>query len=98
MGAEFVTPSISTNGLGEKLPRAVCNLVGTILKRKATNPHLRFLNLVDHGYILLRLTNEHATATWNFCKTVRVKSEKFSAKDSWECGYNNNRLVKAKKE
>lgn len=97
IGAEFVTPSISTNGLGERLPRAVCNIIGTILKNKRTNPHLRFLNLVDHGYVLLHVTNERATATWNFCKTVRVKSEEFSAKDSWECEYNNNRLVKAKK-
>ncbi len=98
IGAEIVTPSISTNGLGERFPRGLCNMIGSILKRKSTNPHLRFQNLVDHGYVLLDLNNERAKATWNYCKTVRKKSEKFSAKNSWVSDYNTNRLVKVKKQ
>lgn len=97
IGAEFVTPSVSTNGLGERFPRGLAKLIGSILKRKSTNPHLRFQNLVNHGYILLDLNNEHAKATWNFCKTVRHRSEKFFANNSWLTKYDENRLVKTGK-
>ncbi|HLP50486.1 MAG TPA: alkaline phosphatase D family protein [Chitinophagales bacterium] len=94
IGAELVTPSISSNGLGERFPRGLCNMIGSIIKRKATNPHLRFQNLVDHGYVLLDLNKDRAQATWNFCKTVKKPSTRFKAKDTWMTKYNDNKLVK----
>ncbi len=94
IGAEFVTPSISTNGLGEKFPHGLCKLIGSIIKRKSTNPHLRFQDLVRHGFLVLDLNNERAKSTWVFCKTVRKKSTKFNDKNSWLSKYNDNRLVR----
>ncbi len=96
IGAEYVVPSVSSNGLGERIPRFLANIVALILGRKAINPHLRFQNLVDHGYMILDLNNERANATWYFCKTVRTRTEKFSDKDSWSTKWNENRLVKEK--
>ena len=94
IGAEFVVPSVSSNGLGEKFPRGLCNLIGSIIKHKSTNPHLRFQNLVDHGFVLLDLNKQRANATWLFCKTVKKKTEKHKQKNSWSTKYNENRLVK----
>ena len=96
IGAEFVTPSVSSNGIGEKFPRGFANLVGAILKQKATNPHLRFQNLVDHGFILLDLNEDRVNATWHLLKTVRERNTKASSKDSWSTKYNANKLVKEK--
>ncbi len=96
IGAEYVVPSVTSNGLGERIPRGLAKIVELILKRKSTNPHLQFQNLVDHGYMLLDLNNERANATWYFCKTVRKRTEKFSDKDSWSTKWNENRLVKEK--
>lgn len=96
IGAEYVVPSVSSNGLGERIPRGLAKIVALILGRKTTNPHLRFQNLVDHGYMILDLNNERANATWYFCNTVRKRTEKFSDKDSWSTKWNENRLVKEK--
>ncbi len=94
IGAEFVVPSVSSNGLGEKFPRGLAKLIGSIIKRKSTNPHLHFQNLVDHGYVLLCLNKERAKATWLFCKTLKKRTEKYSTKDSRMTKYNENHLVK----
>lgn len=96
IGAEFVVPSISSNGLGERFPRGLCKLIGSILKHKSTNPHLRYQNLVDHGYVLLDLNKERANATWFFCKTLKKRTEQYKAKDSYSTQYNQNRLLKQK--
>lgn len=98
IGAEFVTPSVSTNGLGERFPRGLCGIIGSIIKRKSTNPHLRFQNLVDHGFILLDLNKERANATWYLVKTSKKKTDKYSAKNSYSTKYNENRLVKVEPE
>lgn len=94
IGAEYVVPSVSSNGIGEKFPRGLAQMIGSILKRKSTNPHLRYQNLVDHGYVLLDLNMERAKATWYYCKTLRKRTGEFSAKNSWFTRYNNNRLIK----
>jgi alkaline phosphatase D len=96
IGAEFVTPSVTSANLSSKLPRGLANMVAALLKKKATNPHLRFLNVVDHGYLLLDLNSEQTKATWFFCKTVLKKTYKVSAKNSWITHYNNNRLLSSK--
>lgn len=95
IGAEFVTPSVSTNGIGERFPRGLCFLIGGILKRNSTNPHMRYQNLVDHGFVLLDLNESRARATWVLCKTVRKKSTLHNAVNSWESPYNDNRLRKS---
>lgn len=96
IGAEFVTPSVTSGNLSSRLPRGLATMLGGLLKKKATNPHLRFLNVVDHGYILLDLNNEQAKGTWYFCKTVLKPTYKTTAKNSWVTRYNENRLVKGK--
>ncbi len=96
IGAEFVTPSVSSNGIGEKFPRGFANLVGLVLKRKTTNPHLRFQNLVDHGFVMLDLNEDRVNATWHLLNTVRKRDLKASSKDSWSTKYNANKLVKEK--
>ncbi len=95
IGAEFVTPSVSTNGIGEKFPRGLSNIIGSIVKRKSTNPHLKFQNLVDHGFLVLDLNDERAKATWVFCKTVRKKSTMHNEFNSWQTKYNDNKLVRS---
>ncbi len=95
IGAEFVVPSISSSSFAERVPRAVANLLGSMIKNRF-NPHLRFENVVDHGYTLLDLNATQAKATWYFCKTVKEKTQRFSAKHHWMTNYNANRLVKGK--
>lgn len=95
IGAEFVTPSVSTNGIGEKFPRGLSNLIGSIIKRKKTNPHLKYQNLVDHGYMVLDLNDERAKCTWVYCNTIRKKTMGHTEFNSWQTKYNENKLVRS---
>lgn len=68
IGAEFVTPSISSFNLNELAPRFIAAEAKRRLKRKKHNPHLRYVDLVHHGYFTLTLTPEKAEAEWYFIK------------------------------
>jgi alkaline phosphatase D len=96
IGAEFVAPSISTNGLAERIPAPFAKLVGSLIKNRKATPHLKYIDLVYHGYLLLGLDNEKTQATWVYCKTIRKHSQAYKANKSYITKYNANRLVKVK--
>ncbi|MEY3367839.1 MAG: hypothetical protein RI973_994 [Bacteroidota bacterium] len=66
IGAEFVSPSISSFNFDEALPRIVAAEARRRLTKKSNNPHLRYLDLIHHGYMTLTLTREQARADWFF--------------------------------
>jgi len=48
------------------------------------NPHLKWTNMRDHGYLILSLTHEKASATYKFMETVKSPSHAFKAiKSMW---------------
>ncbi len=96
IGAEFVTPSVSSAGFESRAPKFLAPLAASIIKRKSTNPHLRYQDLVKHGFILLDLNEVRAKASWIYTKTVAEKTDKFSDKNSFITEYNANKLVKEK--
>src|SRR5258706_9410721 len=67
---ELVTTSVSPANGNEKHPD------DTVKKSEAemlrSNPHLKYLNNRDHGYMLLTLTQQKAKAEWWFVNTVRL--------------------------
>jgi len=94
IGAEFVTPSVTSVGFEARVPKAFAPLAASIIKRKSTNPHLRYQDLIKHGFILLDLNETRAKATWIYTKTVAEKTDKFTESKSFVTLYNANRLVK----
>ena len=76
VGAEFVTPSISSPNLDEMRGKLTAKLAVPYLKGLRSNRHLHFLNTMDHGYTLLELTEEEAKCTWVFMRTVKKPSLK----------------------
>ena len=68
IGAEFVTPGITSFNLDEIAPRFIGVLAKWRLKKKKHNPHLRYVDLVRHGYLTLTLTKDKAAADWYFIK------------------------------
>ncbi len=68
IGAEFVAPSISSFNLDEVAPRFIAIEGKRRLKLKKHNPHLKYVDLVRHGYFTLTLTPEKAQADWYFIK------------------------------
>jgi alkaline phosphatase D len=79
IGVEFVTPSITSNN---ELPTAVSTSLVYALA-----PHVRYLELVLHGYMVLDLTTARAQSDFVFVNTIGSQSFTVSAGPSW---YANN--------
>lgn len=87
---EFMTPSITAANFDENLTSvpairllapSLISTVDTTLKQ--LNPHLEFVDLVEHGYMILDLTRERAQNDWFFVDTILapIKGER------WVRGY-----------
>lgn len=65
VAAEFVCPSVSSNNVDDFMgtkPRTVSLALEAAIMR--TNPHVDFVNLDDHGYCVLELTQDAARMEW----------------------------------
>lgn len=77
---EFGTPSVSSGNWDERLTYDTAKL-GEQLYLKF-NPHLKYVNGVDHGYMLLTLHKDHATASWYYVETLREQNTNHTQKKS----------------
>jgi alkaline phosphatase D len=68
VGAEFVTPSVTSFNFDDVAPKFLIVEAKRRFKKKKNNPHLRYLDLNNHGYFTLTLTQERAQADWFFVK------------------------------
>jgi alkaline phosphatase D len=69
IGAEFITPSITSRSFGEVINNAQRTVIAESLLTK-TNQHLKFVNLTNHGYLILTLNNRKAQSDWFFVQTI----------------------------
>lgn len=84
VGVEFGTPSITSANFDESLGAAVTaqfeGLInnpiptGTALGSVTYNPHLKFVDLDRHGYLILDLKEDSAQADYFYVDTLRVTS------------------------
>jgi alkaline phosphatase D len=88
---ELGTTSLSSgNGDESNVP------VDTVLQREKgllrTNPHVKFVNNRDHGYLLINLNQKRLRAEWWYAKTLRVpNSEEFLGR-AFEVNINSHKL------
>lgn len=75
---EFGTPSISAANSNERTPTdEVKKSEATLID---TNPHIKYTNNRDHGYMLLTLTPQFAKSEWYYVETLRKQgSAEFKA-------------------
>ena len=66
---EFGTPSISAANSNERTPTEKVKESEVILMN--SNPHLKYVNNRDHGYIILTLTPTHVKSEWYYVETLR---------------------------
>ncbi|MEE9373189.1 MAG: alkaline phosphatase D family protein [Saprospiraceae bacterium] len=72
VGIEFGTPSITSSnwndtGRSDELVKGAEQLI------KSDNPHLKYVNGRDHGYMILKLTKEEARVDWYFVNNIKEK-------------------------
>lgn len=86
MAVEFVCTSITSPGLG--LPPAAESSVEQLAP--LINPHMKYINLQEKGYMLLDITPQRAQAEWYFVPTISEPStdESLGAVFATEAGAN----------
>ena len=79
---ELGTPSISAANSDERNP--VDKVKESEETLRQANPHIKYNNNRDHGFLLLTLTPSHAKAEWYYVETLRKEgSNAFLAKEMY---------------
>ncbi|MCS6934465.1 MAG: alkaline phosphatase D family protein [Chitinophagales bacterium] len=96
IGAEFVAMSVTSANGDERVGKFLAKIAQSALKNRFANPHLRYVNLTDHGYMLLELTREYTRCTWKYVRSVRYRSDEVARSVTWQTDYGNLRLYRIK--
>ena len=64
LGVEWVAPSVTSANYNERYSSCKTKSVERKLSNKILNPTLDFVNLRNHGYVLIELTASQAKSTW----------------------------------
>jgi alkaline phosphatase D len=87
LAVEFITPAISSPARPELIPREA--------EFRSAAPHLKYLNLDRHGYLLVDLTRERARGEWHFVRTVAEPSADVALACALECARGARHLTPA---
>lgn len=94
IGAELVAPSISSKNLDEMSGKMVAKFAASYIKARKRNPHLRYANLMDHGFIILELTPQKASAKWIYTQTLKKPTMKTKPEKNWHFEHGGNKLFR----
>lgn len=83
IGVEFVTPSVTSPGLSIG--------VGTSFV-KWSNPHIKYIDFTQHGFILLDINPTRTQADWFYVSTINIDSNAYTHAVSYKTENNQNRL------
>ncbi len=84
VGVEFVTPSVTTRSFGESLAPPVPGGGGMLRRMIARqNPHMRFVDLEGHGYVVIDVSPDRVQADWWHVDTVAERSRGARVVASW---------------
>jgi len=94
---EFITPSVTSSNFDENLNanpslKPLANVLIATIDRtlKNLNPHLKWFDLTNHGYLVLDLTSERAQSDWFMVDTILARSsnERWAYGQYTTCGPN----------
>ncbi len=71
---EFGTTSINSSNSNERTSTESVLEHEAKIVNSPVNPHLKYANLRDHGFLVLTLTEDQARAEWNIVSTLRDKN------------------------
>ncbi|MEX2230777.1 MAG: alkaline phosphatase D family protein [Cyclobacteriaceae bacterium] len=90
LAVEFGTTSVSSTNSNESMPDDTVKLREEAYLK--TNPHLKFVNQRDHGYLLLTLYTNKAKAEWFFVRTILQPDERETLAKTLQVNLNSNTL------
>jgi len=76
IGVEFGTTSVSSGNYDERSPVEEVKMIEADLQ--SLNPHIKYINFRDHGYLLLTLYLDKAEGEWYYMENIRaLETEEF---------------------
>lgn len=90
LAIEFGTTSITSGNANESTSADTVKLMEQAYRK--ANPHLKFTNQRDHGYLLLTLYPEKAKAEWYYVETVLRPDDTEQLARTLEVKHNSNTL------
>lgn len=96
IGVELIATSVTSGNLDERVARPIAKSVEGLMKNRNRNPHLHYVNLVDHGYMFLQLTAEALTANWVYVRTLQQPDEKYVNGPAFRSRFNDNILKRVR--
>ncbi|HEX2051202.1 MAG TPA: alkaline phosphatase D family protein [Actinomycetota bacterium] len=93
VGVEFVTPSITSENLDDHMhtdPRTVS--IGVERQIVEENPHIHWVELDSHGYVVVEVTRERARASWWFVDEIWRPNDEERLESIWEVRAGEHRL------
>lgn len=85
VGVEFVTPSVTSPGLP---------ISAGVEAIQVLNPHMKYIELKQHGFVLLDINEQRAQADWFYVSTIDTDSNAYSYGASWLTEDKANHLTK----
>ncbi len=73
---EFGTPSVTSANFNESTPADQVLEAEKVFVHPNFNPHLKYVNLRDHGYLLLTLNQEVTIAEWYYVDQIKERTSK----------------------
>ena len=70
-GVEFATPSLTSANADEFVSTWKAKIAQYLLRKKKYNPHLQYVDIIHHGYLILTLTPQEAKSEWFFQNTIK---------------------------
>ena len=89
---EFGTPSINSGNSDERYPNVpIEKLIDheNLITNSPINPHLKFSNSRDHGYLVLSLSEDKVIARWSYVNTLIRRENSIKKEVKFE-GYSKN--------
>lgn len=71
---EFATPSVTSANFDEYKGEKTVQWLENMFSSPKANPHLRYLDLSNHGYLLLTLSPYDAVVEWRFVEDIRHRA------------------------
>lgn len=76
VAVEFGTPSVTSANFNESTPDDQVLEAEKVFVHPNFNPHLKYVNLRDHGYLLLTLNQEETIAEWYYVDQIKERTSK----------------------
>jgi alkaline phosphatase D len=96
LGVEFVTTSLTSENLDEEL-RVEPRTRSVEIENKVVedNPHIKWVELDSHGYMVCDITKERVHNDWYFVETLRRRTAKERKGASWAVRLDDHQLREA---